>query len=113
MHECMTELQERLSNIKRLQGSTNEIVQARVLGFLRFYDVCAYYTRLYNGERYRPLYQRLKLTELERHVDLIERTLAGMQFLPKPYIVEDFLTLTTRLFHEFNAEVLGERFYLY
>jgi len=52
----MAELNERLSNIRRLRGSSEEVVRARVLGFLRFYDVCGYYTTLYTGMPYQPLY---------------------------------------------------------
>lgn len=34
---------------------------------------------------------------------MIERTLSNLYFMPKAYIVEDFLTLNIRLFHEFNS----------
>jgi hypothetical protein len=109
----MAELKERLSNIRRLKGVTTEVVRARVLGFLRFYDVCCYYTTLYNGVRYKPFYDQLKIRELEKHTELIERTLARIEFLPKAYIVEDFLSITTRSFYEFKVEVLGESFHLW
>jgi len=55
----------------------------------------------------------LRPRQLEQHTELIERTLASIQFLPKPYVVEDFLTLTTRHFHQFRCQVLGEVFKVY
>jgi hypothetical protein len=54
-------LRERLNNIIALDGLKQETVRARVLGFLRFYDVCHYYTRLFVGQKYKPLYNRLRL----------------------------------------------------
>lgn len=111
IHECMSDLQDRMGLIGQIQGPPEFVAQAKAFGFFRLFDVVSYFTSLYNNETYMPLYFRLKSKRISNFIGLANELLAGLQFLPRQYIVLDFLSLSVRLFYRFRVEVLAERFF--
>jgi hypothetical protein len=49
IHECMADIQDRITLASKIQGHEDFVALARAFAFFRIFDVISYFTSLYNN----------------------------------------------------------------